>query len=136
MLTVSSSDKLNHWIQGSSGLGMIAYVVLTIVMYLLLRYAVKQVIKESTNRSFNQVRINILNYSTCSLLIIPLLTYDVTFNRLWRIFLILLYLMAGEYLYRMHFNRNKLIYIFALLAMVISMFIIENELIVLNSLIG
>lgn len=136
MLTVSSSDKLDHWIQGSSGLGMVVYVVLTIVMYLLLRYAVTHVIKESTNDSFNQIRINILNYSTCSLLIIPLLTYDITFNRLWRIFLILLYLMAGEYLYRMRFNRNKLIYIFALLAMVVSMFIIENELTVLNSLIG
>lgn len=136
MMVISSSDKLAHWVQGSSGLGMILYALLTIVMYLLIRYAVLHIIKNETNEVSKQVRINILNYSTCILLIIPLLTYDITFNRLWRIFLILLYLMAGEYLYRTSFNRNKLIYIFALLAMVISMFIMENELIILNSLIG
>lgn len=68
------------------------------------------------------------------MLVLCILYSHITFNRLWRIFLILLYLMAGVYLYRTHFNRNKLIYIFALLAMVISMFIIENELTILNSL--
>ena len=136
MMFISSSDKLAHWVQGSSGLGMIFYVFLTIVMYLLIRYSVLHIVKNETNEVSKQIRINILNYSTCILLIIPLLTYDITFNRLWRIFLILLYLMAGEYLYRTRFNRNKLIYIFVLLAMVISMFIIENELSILNSLIG
>ncbi len=104
------------------------------VLYLLIRYSILNMVKNETDKVSKQVKINILSYSTCLLLIIPLLTYDITFNRLWRIFLILLYLMAGEYLYRTHFDRNKLIYIFALLAMVISMFIIENELTILNSL--
>lgn len=134
MMVISSSDKLDHWVQGSSGLGMIFYAFLTMVLYLLIRYSILNIVKNETNKVSKQVKINILSYSTCLLLIIPLLTYDITFNRLWRIFLILLYLMAGEYLYRTHFNRNKLIYIFALLAMVISMFIIENELTILNSL--
>ncbi|MCD7112831.1 EpsG family protein [Limosilactobacillus agrestis] len=136
MMIISSSNKLDHWVQGSSGLGMVFYSFLTIVMYLLIRCSVLYIVKNETNVALKQIRINILNYSTCILLIIPLLIYDITFNRLWRIFLIFLYLMAGEYLYRTRFNRNKLIYIFVLLVMIISMFIIENELIVLNSLIG
>lgn len=136
MMVVSSSNKLDHWVQGSSGLGMIFYSFLTIAMFLLIRYSILNIVKNEKSEISKQIRLNILNYSTCMLLIIPLLTYDITFNRLWRVFLILLYLMAGEYLYRTHFNRNKLIYIFALLAMVTSVFIIENELIILNSLIG
>lgn len=136
MLRLSSSDKLEHWVQGASGIGIVFYVILTITMYLLIRYSVLYLVKNRNNDPSTKTKINILNYSAGVLLVIPLLMYDITFNRLWRVFLILLYLMAGEYLYRTHFSRNKLIYIFILLAMVISMFIIENELTVLNSLIG
>lgn len=136
LLSVSSGDKLEHWVQGSTNLGSIIYAFLTILMYLLIRFAVIHTVNGMKNDSAKKIEINILNYSASVLLIIPLLTYDITFNRLWRIFLILLYLVAGEYIYSTKFNKTKFLYMFILLIMVISMSIIENEVAILNSLMG
>lgn len=131
-----SDDKLGHWVQGSTNLGSIFYAFLTILMYLLVRFAVIHTVNGMKDDSFKKIRINILNYSATALLIVPLLSYDITFNRLWRIFLILLYLVAGEYIYKANFDKSKFAYIFILLMMIVSMSIIENELAILNSLMG
>lgn len=131
--SISSSDKLNHWIEGSTGYGALLYILVSIGIYILVRYATKKIVE---NDSLNLV-LNIQKFSTGILLVIPFLTYDITFDRLWRVFLGILYLMSGEYLYNKYYeNSKKILYVLLLILLIVTMFLLENESEILRNLIG
>lgn len=134
---ISSTDKLNHWIESSTGFGAIVYVIISIIIYCLSRFLTNEIIKDNTSTSSMYLILNIQKFSIGILLIIPFLTYDITFNRLWRVFLGMLYLISGEYLYNNHkLSKRKLVYILGLISLILLMFLLENESEILKTLMG
>lgn len=137
MMSLSSSDKLNHWVEGSTSYGVLVYMIITILIYILLKYSTETIIKSGSSVWTTQTRLNIQKFSITVIAVIPFLTFDITFNRLWRVFLGLLYLLSGEYIYN---NNNlklkKVLYILSLILVVLIMFLLEHETEILNTLVG
>lgn len=128
-----SSDKLEHWVEGTTRYGWIIYSIITIFIYLLIRYAIRYMSQAKNNQTAFRIKINILYFSEFIIFLIPLFSYDITFNRLWRIFLGLLYLISGEFLYNKQIKHGKLMYGITLFTVLFLIFCIENEFSVLNS---
>ena len=134
---ISSSDKLDHWIEGSVGLGAVIFIIISIIIYILLWYSSNKIIENSVSDSLTHIQLNIQKFSAGIILIIPFLTYDITFNRLWRVFLGMLYLTSGEYLYSDHkLSKKKLLYVLIIVLLIAIMFILENEAEILRTLMG
>ncbi len=137
LASISSTDKLTHWIENSTSYGLILYSAVSIMVYIMIRYATISCNKANLDSNLLHVRanINIQKFSAGILLVIPFFTYDVTFDRLWRIFLGFLYLVSGEYIYNSrNSNGKKTIYILTLIVILGLMFILENESSLLNTL--
>ena len=127
LTSVSSSDKLDHWTEGSTGLGMVIYAVISLLIFIMIKYSTNSamVLEGKITKQLNQ---NIQKFSVSILLIIPFLTLDITFNRLWRVFLGILYLVSAEYLYgNGKLSGKKILYIITLIIIMIIMFLLENE---------
>ncbi|WP_288489219.1 EpsG family protein [uncultured Limosilactobacillus sp.] len=127
LTSVSSSDKLDHWTEGSTGLGMIIYAVISLLIFIMIRYSTNSVMTLE-GKITEQLNQNIQKFSASILLVIPFLTLDITFNRLWRVFLGILYLVSAEYIYRNDkISAKKILYIIVLTIIIITMFLLENE---------
>ena len=127
LTSVSSSDKLDHWTEGSTGLGMVIYAVISLLIFIMIKYSTNSamVLEGKITKQLNQ---NIQKFSVSILLIIPFLTLDITFNRLWRVFLGILYLVSAEYIYgNGKLSGKKILYIITLIIIMIIMFLLENE---------
>lgn len=71
---------------------------------------------------------NYKKYIECILLLIPLLCYDITFNRLWRLFLVLIYAVFAKFLHLKAIDRNTKGFVGIIFIVIILLIIIcENE---------
>lgn len=135
LASASSSDKLSHWIEGSTNYGIVLYGTISLVIYIMIKYTTQSDLMKVNDLSMLKIQTNIQKFSACILLIIPFFTYDITFDRLWRIFLGLLYLESGEYLYSSKGLRwKKVVYVFCLISVIVTSFVLENEIYIIHTL--
>jgi hypothetical protein len=143
-----TTNKLDHWLEENTSMGAWLAVFLTLVIWFLLRILITWCINNSEGVKKLYLE-NVLKFSELSIFIIPFFVFDITFNRLWRIFLLILYLYSGEYIYSnskkpigiKFFNENsqnnyiyiKIAYILTLSILLICIFIYENEGSIINS---
>lgn len=141
-----TTNKLDHWLEGNTNMGAWIAVLLTLVIWSLLRFLITWCINNSALRKKLYLE-NVLKFSELSIFIIPLFVFDITFNRLWRNFLLILYIYSGNLIYstggiigikflkenHKNFIYVKIAYILTLLILLTCIFIYENEWTILNS---
>lgn len=127
-----NSAKQDHWLNSAdSSIANILVVLLTTFIWLSLHFIIEFLASNVTMAKNKNFVINLGKFSDFCLLIIPLLLYDITFNRLWRIFLLLLYLVSGQYIYTIfNIRKRKIIkftYIIISVVFIIVVYLYENE---------
>lgn len=132
IMSFLNTGKQDHWLESSnSSLANIFVIVLTIFIWIALHLIIKFLVNNVTKYQNRNFIINLGMFSDLSILIVPLLLYDITFDRLWRIFLLILYLISGQYIYTT-FNSGKLksikfMYLFLVIFFILSVYLYEHE---------
>lgn len=132
ILRFLNTDKQDHWIANSNlSLGKLLPIMITIFVWVVATIEIKEISK-NLNTEEQLYFINVQRFMNTMFLLLPFLTYDITFNRLWRIYLILFYLITGKYIYGMGLQINsKKVYIVGMfLVAIIAVFVYENEIFV------
>lgn len=136
ILRFLNTDKQDHWIANNNlSLGKLLPIIITLFIWIIAIVEIKGISKEISNQE-QLYFINVQRLMNTMFLVLPFLTYDITFNRLWRIYLILFYLITGKYIYGMKnkLNLQKLGIISLFFIMVIVIFWYENEMFVTGSM--
>lgn len=129
-----TTDKLDHWLNNSTGLGVVLYTAITLLIYGMIQLILMQLEYIDGNQVKIGIYENIRIFSNSILLLIPFFTKDITYDRLWRIFLIILYLYSGEFLYSKKIKKYKIIILICLVTLLTSICIMENELTITKSI--
>lgn len=132
ILRFLNTDKQDHWITNSNlSFGKLLPITITIFIWIIATIEIKEISK-SLNIKEQLYFINIQRFMNTIFLLLPFLTYDITFNRLWRIYLILLYLLTGKYIYgiRNKLDSRKISIISLFFITVVTIFLYENEMFV------
>lgn len=139
IISTLNTEKQAHWVEVSDGssLGALLPAIITVLIWYLGRFAVHYALMYSYNSNKQAYLLNIERFLNLIILIIPLMFYDITFNRLWRIFLVILFLFSGFVIY---FNdkENKLERIIYTISFIILVVVIsclyEHEYLLLESM--
>lgn len=96
-----NTGKQSHWLTNSGfSAGKMIPIIITIFIWLIAYLEINELRENCDNLNINkQYLINTQRFMNTIFLLIPLLSYDITFNRLWRVYLLLEYLITGLYLY-------------------------------------
>lgn len=96
-----NTEKQSHWLTNSGfSAGKMIPIIITIFIWLIAYLEINELRENCDNLNINkQYLINTQRFMNTIFLLIPLLSYDITFNRLWRVYLLLEYLITGLYLY-------------------------------------
>lgn len=125
----SFNTRIAFWISGKTGLGIVIPVTITLLMWYLSQVLAKQCVKLDRHNPEKQAFYKrLLRLSDFIILLVPLFCYDITFNRLWRIFLIVDYIMLARIVpYKLtNKTRNSIILLTCIL--LIAIVVYENEL--------
>lgn len=114
------NSRIAYWLSGKTGLGILIPITISIVIWYAMQITgtvcVRQNAGDNAENSRAQSFYNsILNFSDYILFLIPLFCYDITFNRLWRLFLLLLYVMVVDAFPR-NMRKNTRLWIVLLLS--------------------
>ena len=125
------NTRIAYWLSGRTGLGIIIPIFITLIIWYGMQLAGKMCVKKSVDSSENFFYKRILRLSDFIILTIPLYCYDITFNRLWRLFLILFYVMIAR-LMRNKMSRNQRLWLISILIILfVSVLIYEGVFMIL-----
>lgn len=136
IMSLLNTNKQDHWLEGQASFLSSSFgIILTLLLWYLLRELTDFAIKNTSQEIHKQFLKNLKIFVTLSLLMIPLFMYDITFNRLWRIFLIILYLLAGNYIFASKkISLRKIAFLVILIILISAIFIYEHEFTIINLL--
>lgn len=128
-MSLLNTNKQDHWLEGQASFLSSSFgIVLTLILWILLRKLTDFTISNASLESQRIFLENLKIFVTLSLLMIPLFMYDITFNRLWRIYLIILYLLTGNYLYVSgKIGIKKILFLIVIIILIFSLFMYEHE---------
>lgn len=109
------NNRIGFWISGKTGIGIVIPIFITMVIWLTMQMAGKYCVLKMREKEVELATYKkLLRFSDFIFLLIPLFCYDITFNRLWRLFLVFLYIMIARIMpYKM--NQNRRLWILLLL---------------------
>lgn len=123
----SLNARAQDYIEINTRFGMIIPIGITILLLVLDEELIK-LCKNANLKEINKIPIeNFQKYSQCILLMIPLLCYDITFNRLWRLFLLLTYTVFAKFLYLKKISINSKGVISISLALIILIIMVYEQ---------
>lgn len=105
------NSRIAFWLSGNTGIGILIPIFVTLLIWYAMQFTGKLCVYKCKINSSEQIFYRkLLRISDFIILLIPLFCYDITFNRLWRLFLIILYIMiAKTFKYRISQNTRLLI---------------------------
>lgn len=138
------NSRASYWLSSKTGLGIVIPIALTLFIWWLTQYSSKTFVKytvnmgllEKTSNSSECVKTlmdrkelvdSFTKFSDYILLIIPLFCYDITFNRLWRLFLVILYVIISYVAYYKVNSKVKDQIFVLLIGLLIFTVVYENE---------
>ncbi len=131
MIMGSNTSKIEGWLGSKQNFGFIIPIIFTILIWWLSKWSLKNVIIEISSHSMENYYYRMMKYIDLVLLIIPLFAYDITFNRLWRVFLIIFYISIAEFLYNVQLRHNngvqKMIFSILVTVVIMGVFFYEDE---------
>lgn len=110
------NSRIAYWLSGKTGFGIVIPIFITLVIWYAMQMTGKICVHNCSNGSTEQKFYEkILRFSDFIFFLIPLFCYDITFDRLWRLFLLLLYIMVAKAFPR-KMSRNSRLWIILLIA--------------------
>lgn len=129
------NSRIAYWLSSKTGLGVVFPIAITLAIWGLSKYIIQIMQLHRVERVGNINLSAIEKFSDFMLFLIPLFAYDITFNRLWRLFLILMYACLVRVLFLKDISKNMRCSIAIITSvLLISIFIYENEWIILKQL--
>jgi uncharacterized membrane protein YccF (DUF307 family) len=122
------NERAAYWLTSRTSWGALIAISFTIGIWYLTKYCIA-CLKKAEIHTIKDIPLENLNkFTDYSLIIIPLFAYDVTFDRLWRIFLILLYACVSNVLFLKSCKREHRISISILIFVLVgALFMYEGE---------
>lgn len=97
LLLVHLNSRIAFWLSGTTKLGAIIPITITIIIWYTTQLAGKTCLRQNIEALDAQIYYQrLLRLSDYMLFLIPLFLYDITFNRLWRLFLLLMFIMVAD----------------------------------------
>lgn len=117
-----------NYITLNTRFGMLFPIILTILIYCISQKTI-ELSKKNGLIKINNINIdNYQKYIQCILILIPLFCLDITYNRLWRIFLILIYSLMSKFIHLKRIDTNhKLNLGSSLVAIILVLMLYERE---------
>lgn len=129
------NTRIAYWISGRTGLGIVFPIAFTIGIWYLSQILGKRcVLVEKENPEKQQFYQKLLRLSDFIILLIPMFCYDITFNRLWRLFLVIDYIMLARIIPYKLTNKARTNILIITGILLIGIVIYENELTLLFEL--
>lgn len=133
MLLNSFNPRIADWLSSRASIGMIIPIVISLWIWWLERVFTRKAVGISQESGQKILYENCLQVGDYIILMLPFFLYDITFNRVWRVFLIMLYAVASEVLADKAKRRTQSIYQIALIVLVAVIFVYENDLVIVRS---
>lgn len=122
------NTRVAYWLSSRTGFGVVFPIVFTIGIWILGEYIIRIMRHKGMKYVGNLPLDNVDKFKDYILFLIPMFAYDITFNRAWRLFLVLLYACIAEILYSSRINRaerSSIMFFAAIL--IVGIFIYEGE---------
>lgn len=128
-IVLGFNTRIAYWLSGKTGVGIVIPVFITLAIWYTMQVVGKYCLRLVSNSEKDTLFYRkLLRLSDFVFLLIPLFCYDITFNRLWRLFLIVLYIMIAKvFPYKTDKNRQWLI-LFCMIVLMTGLVIYEKEL--------
>lgn len=125
-LITKFNSRIAFWLSGKTGLGIVIPIFITLVIWFGMQIAGQLCLKKSDNSDEHIMYKRILRISDYIIFTLPLYCYDITFNRLWRVFLVLFFVMISKII-TVRLNRNQRLWLFCVITVLfISVCVYEN----------
>ena len=119
------NSRIAYWLSAKSGMGVIFPIGFTLSIWGLSKYSM-QILKTLGVEKIELYAIE--KYMDYIFFLIPLFAYDITFNRLWRLFLLLMYTCIAKLIFLKDISVNTRRLMVSLTCLLsIAIFIYENE---------
>jgi uncharacterized membrane protein YccF (DUF307 family) len=112
--------RVAYWLAARTSWGALIAISFTIGIWYVTKYCIECLKKAEINTIKDIPLENLDKFTDYILIIIPMFAYNITFNRFWRIFLILLYACVSNVLFlkrcETKYRKNILVFIFVLVS--------------------
>lgn len=127
------NSRIAYWLSGKTGFGIVIPIFITLVIWYAMQITGKICVRNCSNGSTeHKFYEKILRFSDFIFFLIPLFCYDITFNRLWRLFLLLLYIMVAKAFPRKMSKNSRLWKILLIAVLFVSVCIYEGVFVLLQ----
>lgn len=127
------NSRIAYWLSGKTELGIVIPIFITLVIWYAMQVTGKICVCNCPNGSTEQrLYERILRFSDFIFFLIPLFCYDITFNRLWRLFLLLFYIMVAKAFPRKMSKNSRLWIILLITVLFVSVCIYEGVFVLLQ----
>ena len=125
------NTRIAYWLSGKTGLGIIIPIFISLVIWYGMQMVGKCCVAKSSETE-KKIFERLLRLSNFIIILIPLFCYDITFNRLWRLFLFVFYIMIANILNYSLKKNTYLWIIFLMTILFISICAYEGVFVILN----
>lgn len=129
------NSRIAYWLSGKTGFGIVIPIFITLVIWYAMQITgtvcVRNCLSGSAEQKFYD---KILRFSDFIFFLIPLFCYDITFNRLWRVFLLLLYIMVAKAFPSKMSNNTRLWIVFLVIVLFVSTCAYEGVFVILQGM--
>lgn len=115
-----------QWLSAKAGFGIIIPISVTFLILYLTHIASTRLYRTEKDSAKKQFYLNCDSFGRCGALLIPFFTYDITFNRVWRILLVVLYAMLSDISKEKMRRKSWITYIFLATVLLIGIVVYEN----------
>lgn len=122
------NTRVAYWLSSRTGFGVVFPIAFTFGIWILGEYIIR-IMRHKGMKYVGKLPLdNVDKFKNYILFLIPLFAYDITFNRVWRLFLVLLYACIAETLYSARINRaERSLILFLAVMLIAGIFIYERE---------
>lgn len=122
------NTRAAYWLSSRTGFGVVFPLIFTFGIWVLNEYIIRIMRCKGMKYVGNLPLDNVDKFKDYILFLMPMFAYDITFNRAWRLFLVLLYACIAEILYSARINRvERLSIMFFAMMLIAGIFIYEGE---------
>ena len=116
-----------QWLSARTSFGIVIPILLTLLILYLNHVASTRLYRVETGPTKRYFYSNCDSFGMCGALLIPFFTYDITFNRVWRILLVVLYSMLSDVSKEKMSKKSWLTYIILTAFLLLGLVVYENS---------
>lgn len=128
------NTRIQYWVSSRTGLGIVFPIAITMLIWYLNHYILKKCLTKISGPEQGDYYKKSYRVNDYIFWLIPLFCYDITFNRMWRFFLVLLYASAGNLIYHRITQQQRKFISALLVLLLLVLAVYEGEMVLLHNL--